>query len=163
MVIDGASSSPASAVPADADASADGLDKEIDALNFRLKALKNRCTSTRPPTSGRQQHQQQQRPRSTPARDPNFKCRYCKKLGHGQYECNSRRAAGAPMVAADGTPYKPAAAASQARVHQVVESPLTLVPQQGTPQGYPRVTCRVTLRVTLLRPHPIRIFTTQSE
>jgi hypothetical protein len=114
MVIDGASSSPASAVPADADASADGLDKEIDALNFWLKALKHRRTSTRPPTSGRQQHQQQQ-PRSTPARDPNFKCRYCKKLGHGQYECKSRRAAGAPMVAADGTPYKPAAATSQAR------------------------------------------------
>ena len=139
MVIDGASSSPASAVPADADASADGLDKEIDALNFRLKALKNRRTSTRPPTSGRpqQQQQQQQRQRSTPVRDPNFKCRYCKKLGHGQYECNSRRAAGAPMVAADGTPYKPAAPGQQAHVHQVVESPLVFAPQQGTPQGYP--------------------------
>jgi hypothetical protein len=139
MVIDGAPSSPASTVPADADASADGLDKEIDALNFRLKALKNRRTSTRPPTSGRpqQQQQQQQRQRSTPVRDPNFKCRYCKKLGHGQYECNSRRAAGAPMVAADGTPYKPAAPGQQARVHQVVESPLVFAPQQGTPQGYP--------------------------
>ena len=56
-------------------------------------------------------------------------------MGHGQYECNSRRAAGAPMVAADGTPYKPAA--QQARVHQVVESPLTFAPQQGYPQGYP--------------------------
>ena len=132
MVIDGAPSSPASTVPADADASADGLDKEIDALNFRLKTLKNRRTSTRPPTSGRPQQQQQQQPRSTPSRDPNFKCCYCKKLGHGQYECKSRRAAGALMVAADGTPYKPAAAASQ-----VVESPLVFAPQQGTPQGYP--------------------------
>ncbi len=125
MAIDGASSSTASAVPADADVSTDGLDKEIDALNFRLKALKNRRTSTRPSASGRQQQQQQQPrsgpPRSTPARDPNFKC----------------RTAGAPMVAADGTPYKPAATAPQARVHQVVESPLTFVPQQGTPQGYP--------------------------
>jgi hypothetical protein len=140
MAVEGApSSSPATVVPADTDASADGLDKEIDALNFRLKALKNRRTSTRPPTSGRPQQQQQQPrsgpPRSTPARDPNFKCRYCKKLGHGQYECNSRRAAGAPMVAADGTPYKPAA--QQACVHQVVESPLTFAPQQGYPQGYP--------------------------
>ncbi len=133
MVIDGAPSSPASAVPADTDTSADGLDKEIDALNFCLKALKNRRTSTRPPASGRQQRQPQQQQRSTPARDPNFKCRYCKKLGHGQYECNSRRAAGAPMVAADGTPYKPAAAAPQARVHQ---SPLVFALQQGTPQGY---------------------------
>ncbi len=132
------SSSPATANPADTDASADGLDKEIDALNFRLKALKNRRTSTRPPTSGRQQQQQQPRsgpPRFTPACDPNFKCRYCKKLGHGQYECNSRPTAGAPMVAADGTPYKPAA--QQACVHQVVESPLTLAPQLGYPQGYP--------------------------
>jgi hypothetical protein len=141
MTVDGASSSPASAFPADADASADGLDQEIDALNFWLKALKNRRTSARPPTSGCQQQQQQQPPsgppRSTPVRDPNFKCRYCKKLGHGQYECKSRRAAGAPMVASDGTPYKPAAAAPQARVHQVVESPLNFVPQQGTPQGYP--------------------------
>ncbi len=41
------------------------------------------------------------------------------------------------MVAADGTPYKPAAATSQARVHQVVESPLVFTPQQGNPQGYP--------------------------
>jgi hypothetical protein len=140
MAVEGTpSSSPATVVPADTDASADGLDKEIDALNFRLKALKNRRTSTRPSTSGHQQQQQQQPrsgpPRSTPARDPNFKCRYCKKLGHGQYECNSRRAAGAPMVAADGTPYKPAA--QQARVHQVVESPLNFAPQQGYPQGYP--------------------------
>ena len=138
-VVGAPSSSPATVVLADTDATADGLDKEIDALNFRLKALKNRRTSTRPPTSGRPQQQQQQPRsgphRSTPARDPNFKCRYCKKLGHGQYECNSRRAAGAPMVAADGTPYKPAA--QQARVHQVVESPLTFAPQQGYPQGYP--------------------------
>jgi hypothetical protein len=41
------------------------------------------------------------------------------------------------MVASDGTPYKPAATGSQARVHQVVESPLVFAPQQGTPQGYP--------------------------
>ncbi len=139
MAVEGTpSSSTATATPADTDASADGLDKENDALNFRLKALKNRRTSTRPPTSGRQQQQQQPRsgpPCSTPARDPNFKCRYCKKLGHGQYKCNSRRTAGAPMVAADGTPNKPAA--PQARVHQVVESPLTFAPQQGHPQSYP--------------------------
>jgi hypothetical protein len=135
-------SSPVSAIPADTDASADGLDKEIDAFNFRLKALKNRQknTSTRPPTSGRPQQQQQLHSgplsRSTPARDPNFKCCYCKKLGRGQYECNSCRAAEAPMVTADGTPYKPAS--QQACVHQVIESPLSYVPQQGYPQGNPQ-------------------------
>ncbi len=41
------------------------------------------------------------------------------------------------MVAADGPPYKPAAVAPQARVHQVIESPLNFALQQGTPQGYP--------------------------
>jgi hypothetical protein len=139
MPVEGApSSTSVSAIPADADTAADGLVKEIDALNFHLKALKNRRYSARPPTSGRQHQQQQPRSgqpsRSTPARDPSFKCRYCKKLGHGQYKCNSRRAAGAPMVAADGTPYKPAS--QQARVQQVIESPLTFAPQQGYPQGY---------------------------
>ena len=114
MPIEGAPSScSVSAIPADADASANSLHKEIDALNFCLKALKNRRTSACPPTSGRPQQQQQQSRSgppscSTPARDPKFKCRYCKKLGHGQYKCNSRCAAGAPMVTADGTPYKPA-------------------------------------------------------
>ncbi len=149
MPVEGApSSSSVSAIPADADAASAGLDKEIDALNFCLKALKNRRTSVCPPTSGRPQQQQQLHSgppsRSTPARDPNLKCCYCKKLGHGQYECNSRCAAGAPMGAADGTPYKPAS--QQARIHQVLDSPLSLLRS----------------RVMLLHPHPIRIFTTQT-
>jgi hypothetical protein len=56
MPIEGApSSSSVSAIPSDADASANGLDKEIDALNFRLKALKNKRTSPCPPTSGHPQ------------------------------------------------------------------------------------------------------------
>ncbi len=124
MPVEGSSSSAVSSIPADIDASADGLDKKVGNLNFCLKALKGKRNSSRPQPSSRPQQQQQQRSGppscSTPARDPNFKCRYCKKLGHGQYECNSRRAAGAPMVAADRTPYKPAS--QQACVHHVVDS-----------------------------------------
>lgn len=34
------------------------------------------------------------------------KCRYCKKLGHMQKECRSRLRAGAPMVDAEGKPFR---------------------------------------------------------
>ena len=37
---------------------------------------------------------------------PNIVCRYCKKKGHMQRECNSRRRDGAPMVDANGKKYE---------------------------------------------------------
>ncbi len=37
---------------------------------------------------------------------PNIVCRYCKKKGHKQHECNSRRRDGAPMVDANGKKYE---------------------------------------------------------
>ncbi len=39
-------------------------------------------------------------------RNPNIVCRYCKKKGHMQCECNSRRRDRAPMVDANGKRYK---------------------------------------------------------
>jgi len=45
---------------------------------------------------------------------PNIVCRYCKKKGHMQRECNSRRRAGAPMVDANGKKY-------ESRIHNVAD------------------------------------------
>jgi len=52
--------------------------------------------------------------RSNGPRNPNVVCRYCKKKGHMQRECNSRRRDGAPMVDANGKKY-------ESRVNNVAE------------------------------------------
>jgi hypothetical protein len=63
--------------------------------------------------------------RSTPLRNPNTECRYCKKKGHLQKDCFSRKRDQAPMFDSKGKPYQqnnrvnnaadqPAAAAAQA-------------------------------------------------
>jgi len=52
--------------------------------------------------------------RSNGPRNPNIVCRYCKKKGHMQRECNSRRRDGAPMVDANGKRY-------ESRVNNVAE------------------------------------------
>ncbi len=44
--------------------------------------------------------------RSNGPRIPNIVCRYCKKNGHMQPECNSRHRNGAPMVDANGKKYE---------------------------------------------------------
>jgi hypothetical protein len=44
--------------------------------------------------------------RSNGPRNPNIMCRYCKKKGHMQRECNSRRRDRAPMVDANGKKYE---------------------------------------------------------
>ena len=44
--------------------------------------------------------------RSNGPRNPNIVCRYCKKKGHMQKRCNSRRRDGAPMVDANGKKYE---------------------------------------------------------
>ncbi len=48
-------------------------------------------------------------------RNPNIVCRYCKKKGHMQRECNSRCRNGAPMVDANGKKY-------EQRVNNVAET-----------------------------------------
>ena len=53
--------------------------------------------------------------RSNGPRNPNIVCRYCKKKGHMQRECNSRRRDGAPMVDANGKRY-------EQRVNNVAEN-----------------------------------------
>jgi len=53
--------------------------------------------------------------RSNGPRNPNIVCRYCKKKGHMQRECNSRRRDGAPMVDANGKKY-------EQRVNNVAEN-----------------------------------------
>ncbi len=53
--------------------------------------------------------------RSNGPRNPNIVCRYCKKKGHMQRECNSRRRDGAPMVNANGKKY-------EQRVNNVAET-----------------------------------------
>jgi hypothetical protein len=52
--------------------------------------------------------------RSNGPRNPNIICCYCKKKGHMQRECNSRRRDGAPMVDANGKKY-------ESRVNNVAE------------------------------------------
>ncbi len=44
--------------------------------------------------------------RSNGPRNPNLVCRYCKKKGHMQRKCNSRRCDGAPMVDTNGKKYE---------------------------------------------------------
>jgi hypothetical protein len=44
--------------------------------------------------------------RNNGPRNPNIVCRYCKKKGHMQRECNSRRRDRAPMVDANGKKYE---------------------------------------------------------
>ncbi len=53
--------------------------------------------------------------RSNGPRNPNIVCRYCKKKGHMERECNSRRRDGAPMVDANGKKY-------EQRVNNVTEN-----------------------------------------
>ncbi len=52
--------------------------------------------------------------RSNGPRNPNIVCRYCKKKGHMQRECHSRRRDGAPMVNTNGKKY-------ESRVNNVAE------------------------------------------
>ncbi|MGV0982821.1 MAG: hypothetical protein ACOYB0_10720, partial [Polynucleobacter sp.] len=116
MPVSGTPVEAAATMPADTDADADQLDQEIDAMNFKLKNLKlrreQRFSSQRgrpqqnrqPPRSGGSGRQPQQR--SGQVDKSSWKCRYCQKLGHGQFECFSRRRDNAPQVAADGTPYR---------------------------------------------------------
>jgi len=52
--------------------------------------------------------------RNNGPRNPNIVCRYCKKKGHMQRECHSRRHDGAPMIDANGKKY-------ESRINNVAE------------------------------------------
>ena len=69
-----------------------------------------------PPRSSNQAQARSSGPaRSNGPRNPNIMGRYCKKKGHMQRECNSRRRDGAPMVDANGKKY-------EQRVNNVAEN-----------------------------------------
>ena len=56
--------------------------------------------------------------RPTQLRNPNTECRYCKKKGHLQKDCFSRKRDQAPMVDANGKPYQ-----QNNRVNNVADQP----------------------------------------
>jgi hypothetical protein len=68
--------------------------------------------------------------RSTPLRNPNTECRYCKKKGHLQKDCYSRERDQAPMVDANGKPYH-----QNNRVNNVADQP-TAAAQAAPNAGY---------------------------
>jgi len=55
---------------------------------------------------------------SMPLHNPNTECRYCKKKGHLQKDCFSRKRDQAPMVDANGKPYQ-----QNNRVNNVADQP----------------------------------------
>jgi hypothetical protein len=55
--------------------------------------------------NGNNRNNQSSNNRSTLLRNPNTECRYCKKKGHLQKDCYSRKRDQAPMVDTNGKPY----------------------------------------------------------
>jgi hypothetical protein len=80
--------------------------------------------------NGNNRNNQGNNSRSTLLRNPNTKCRYCKKKGHLQKDCFSRKHDQAPMVDANGKPYQ-----QNNRVNNVADQPASAA--QATPNaGY---------------------------
>jgi hypothetical protein len=65
-------------------------------------------------------------PRPTTVRNPNTICRYCKKKGHLQKDCFSRKRNKAPMVDANGKPYQNQN--QNNRINNVPSNPPLLLP-----------------------------------
>ena len=84
-------------------------DANISALTAKLKAMKKKAAGkkNKAKNGGKQASSNGNRQRSDGARNTNKigGCRYCKKDGHYQAECYARKAAGAPMVDAQGKPF----------------------------------------------------------
>jgi hypothetical protein len=68
---------------------------------------------------------------SMPLRNPNTECRYCKKKGHLQKDCFSRKRDQAPMVDANGKPYQ-----QNNHVNNVANQPATAAAQAASNAGY---------------------------
>ena len=113
------------------------IDAEINALNFKLRSLKNKRDGGRRnehrPSGQNANRPPRQAQRSTATRDS--VCYYCKKLGHFQDVCRSRLRDGAPTVrppqAQSGQ--RPAAGRTgQHKVDQVDQTPqfVYMYPQQ---------------------------------
>ena len=88
-------------------------DAQICALNSKLKLLKKKAAAKknkakRQANTGNNGQNSFANKRSDGARaqTKTGACRYCKKEGHFQQECYTRKAANAPMVDAQGTPFR---------------------------------------------------------
>ena len=106
---------------AENDANEDNNDDEeegalICALNSKLKLLKKKAAAKKnkakkqanSSSNGQSSSANRQRSDGARAQTKPGSCRYCKKEGHFQAECYARKAANAPMVDAQGTPFKSA-------------------------------------------------------
>ena len=91
-------------------------DAQICALNLKLKLLKKKAAAKKnkqkrqanngQSSNGQSGAQNRQRTDGTRAQTKTGACRYCKKDGHFQAECYARKAANAPMVDAQGAPFR---------------------------------------------------------
>jgi len=116
------------------------IDAEIDALSEQLrKKFQQRGSTFRgfPPRGGRGRAPQRGSPAyrgssAPPAHHPSgnnpakLPCRYCNRTSHLQKTCNDRKRAGAPMVDAQGIPYR-------SEVHQVDETQPAAPPASAAP------------------------------
>jgi hypothetical protein len=140
MPVEATSDPPAPSVPAATDdSSPDDLDKEIDALNFKLRSLKARRDQRQgQPRNGSNNLSRSGRSNGSSGRPPATRdtvCHYCNKKGHYQIDCRSRKRDGAPPVRTSGyagpsRPPPPAQPYAQPNytprpgpIHQVDQSP----------------------------------------
>ena len=89
----------------------DNTDAEIAALSAKLKKLKKRSQAkgNKGQKSGQKQANNTNQGKANNQRGGGNKpgaCRYCKQEGHFQQECYARKAAGAPLVDAQGQPFR---------------------------------------------------------
>ena len=113
------------------------IDATIAALSSKLKLLKKKANNKKNKAKNNGQKQQQTQPnknRSGSNGQSGAKpgaCRYCKQEGHFQADCYSRKAAGAPMVDAQGQPFR-----SGGGVHALNASPQQHFQQQQQQQQF---------------------------
>lgn len=91
--------------PASAEAPED-LEKEIDALNFKLRNLKQRRDGRNGTHRNNNNNNRPGRTNGRSAATRDSVCHYCHKKGHFQAECRSRQRDGAPMVRPDNSQFR---------------------------------------------------------
>jgi hypothetical protein len=100
---------------------------QLAAIRFGI----NNCYNNNGNNNGNNRNNQSNNSRSTPLRNPNTECRYCKKKGHLQKDCFSWKRDQAPMVDANGKLYQ-----QNNCINNVADQP-TAAAAQATPNaGY---------------------------
>jgi hypothetical protein len=84
----------------------DNLSDDQLAQLAAIRFGRNNCYNNSNGNNGNNRNNQSNNNRSTPLRNPNTECSYCKKKGHLQKDCFSRKRDQAPMVNANGKPYQ---------------------------------------------------------